>query len=159
MRRSETHRVRIQTLDTPSRAGRKPDPVRVAAELCGALHYFTRKLCKHGHVEDGMTMRCTRTGSCVACYRAGQVRWKRQNIEAHRAHGRAYWQRREQQGISKHFRDELAAFYANCPEGMVVDHIDPLGGKLACGLHVPWNLQYLTPEANAKKGVWHPLAA
>lgn len=52
-------------------------------------------------------------------------------------------------------KDELLAVYANCPKGMEVDHVIPLkgliDGRRVCGLHVPWNLQYLTPRANRVK--------
>ena len=52
-------------------------------------------------------------------------------------------------------REALLAIYGNCPNGMEVDHVIPLkgliDGRRVCGLHVPWNLQYLTPAQNRRK--------
>ena len=47
---------------------------------------------------------------------------------------------------------KIEQFYKNRPDGMTVDHIYPLKGRLVSGLHVLENLQYLTHSENAKKG-------
>ena len=46
---------------------------------------------------------------------------------------------------------DILDFYKRCPEGFVVDHIIPITNKNVCGLHVPWNFQYLTWTNNSKK--------
>lgn len=53
-------------------------------------------------------------------------------------------------------KEAIKRFYAACPEGLVVDHIVPLQGKNVSGLHVHYNLQYLTPLQNFRKNNHYP---
>ena len=47
--------------------------------------------------------------------------------------------------------DAITEIYKNCPVGKEVDHDHALNGKNFSGLHIPENLQYLTPSENRSK--------
>lgn len=48
-------------------------------------------------------------------------------------------------------KKKLKEIYINCPEGYDVDHIIPINNKNICGLHIPYNLQYLPRKINQQK--------
>ena len=64
---------------------------------------------------------------------------------AHRGKATPKWLTNDQQ-------QQMMEMYANRLEGFHIDHIIPLKGKDVCGLHVPWNLQYLPATENLRKG-------
>jgi len=47
--------------------------------------------------------------------------------------------------------DAITEIYKNCPVGKEVDHDYALKGENFSGLHIPENLQYLTPSENRSK--------
>lgn len=59
--------------------------------------------------------------------------------------------RRDKYKFCSLYSKELKNFYKNVPYNMVVDHIIPITNNNVSGLHVPWNLQYLTRVENSKK--------
>lgn len=146
------------------------------AKAQGLKHYFTGKPCKYGHIDIRYV-----TGGCATCQREHTqksyakyskkknqeaLEWKRNNRDKARQLQRDYYARnankvRAGQSYARAKRmlripiwselDGIAVFYANCPEGLQVDHIIPLQGELVSGLHVLNNLQYLTESDNKAK--------
>lgn len=145
---------------------------RQEAIACGATKYDGKPCPKCG----GTLRRVSANGSCANCHnrrtQAKEVLGTRQ-YELKKARNRkwyaanAEWFKARNQvrkGLGGRFTGydtELRAFYAARPDGHHVDHIVPLKGidpvtkeHVVCGLHVPWNLQYLTGPENDSKWAW-----
>jgi len=82
---------------------------------------------------------------------------KKRILKYRRAHPEIYklallkQSKKRSKRIPKFGQKGIRKFYANCPRNKQVDHIIPLLGKKVSGLHVRWNLQYLSPSKNASK--------
>lgn len=77
-----------------------------------------------------------------------QKRWCKPNHSPKTKQNRII--RKQGQPISKFYASEIIDLYENKGDNQV-DHIIPLNHPDVCGLHVPWNLQYLDSDTNNRK--------
>ena len=77
--------------------------------------------------------------------------WRKNNLQYDAFRATLYRARKRNQCPSWANLNLIKEIYLNCPKGYHVDHIIPLKGLLASGLHIETNLQYLTPKENLSK--------
>jgi hypothetical protein len=142
---------------------------RAEVRLLGILYYQATTRCWRGHLSPRYTI----SAACIACARISSAK-----AEQRRKRRVAETEADQRKLLSKRMREillktkpylfrrrerieratpkwvdraELKRIYDACPPGYEVDHIYPIAGKNASGLHVPWNLQYLPREENMRK--------
>ncbi len=132
----------------------------------GLKWYFTGRACGRGHLNERHVNDC----ACSGCYSHNGYRKPafdpakvpRKTYPYHQnmspgSRRRAIANRLGRPNLKLTNTDSLILdeFYKNCPSGKQVDHIVPLNGQNVRGFDVPWNLQYLNPKDNNKKGNRH----
>jgi hypothetical protein len=80
-----------------------------------------------------------------------QRKWRKSNLGYDAFRSSVYRSRKLMQCPSWANLEAIKEFYENCPKGHHVDHIIPLKGTHASGLHVETNLQYLVAKDNLSK--------
>ena len=77
--------------------------------------------------------------------------WRKNNLRYDAFRAATYRATKKQRTPSWVNLDKIKQIYLDCPEGYHVDHIVPLRGTAASGLHVETNLQYLPAKENLSK--------
>ena len=122
------------------------------------------QFCPKGHDKDIVGR--TKNGSCQLCYNEYHIKYNKEHKEEITVKHNEYIAKhpemvrviRIKHETSRNLRivawtdwDKIKEFYLTQPGGMTEDHIIPLQGNEITGLHVSWNLQWLTPTKNSSK--------
>ena len=78
-------------------------------------------------------------------------RWRKNNLQYDAFRAATYRATKKRCTPSWADLNKIKQFYLNCPSGFHVDHIIPLRGTHASGLHIETNLQYLPAKENLSK--------
>ena len=130
---------------------RKGQPKSEAAKEAGRRYYKNNK-------ELVKARALARPPEVIREYRQ---KWQKNNTEK-RNLGNAVYKRRHRcatpRWLTEEQRNQIKQVYFQARTmteltgtKYVVDHIVPIRGKNVCGLHVPWNLEVMTHEANCRK--------
>lgn len=123
------------------------DKLKFANDLC-SLH--NRRLQRHG---DPLYVnpKCNRDGGYKVRHKGYLRNWKKENPENVKTSNTKRKSKIKPIQLNALDTQRLINMYKNCPVGYQVDHILPLTHKNISGLHVPWNMQYLTKPENLRK--------
>ena len=77
--------------------------------------------------------------------------WRKNNLQYDAYRSATYRAIKNQRTPSWADLDKIKSIYLSCPDEYHVDHIIPLRGTHASGLHIEYNLQYLPAKENLSK--------
>jgi hypothetical protein len=137
---------------------------KMKERLNRAQNVIKRQFCINGH--DISTVGRTKHGDCRECVRirhreytkkhkekirVSNNRWAKNNPDKIQTYRIKCQTNRSLRIVAWTDWDNILEFERNKPKGMTTDHYIPLQGELVSGLHVSWNLQYLTTPQNSSK--------
>lgn len=145
--------------------------LKIEKQKCGnKLGIPLKQFCKYGH--DISIVGRDKWGACITCIK---IYWQKnkERIKELRKNSsiklKRYWKQYKnpnpekkkiatakrratlKKSAVKWGQEEIIDFYKNIPKNMTVDHIIPLSHNKIRGLHVIWNLQYLSLSKNCSK--------
>jgi hypothetical protein len=82
---------------------------------------------------------------------ASSRNWRKNNLQYDAFRAATYRASKKKRTPSWANLDKIKQIYLECPSGYHVDHIIPLRGINASGLHIETNLQYLPAKENLSK--------
>ncbi len=125
---------------------RKSQTLKEIARIKGN-HKFNGKVCKR----YGSFSRYVVDVRCVQFATLKNKWWQQQNKKQRCFNQMLREAKKLKATLSWANLEAIKEIYLNCLDNYTVDHIVPLQGKNVCGLHVEYNLQYLTSIENSRK--------
>lgn len=116
----------------------------------GMCSMHNRRNKRHGDL-NFINPKCNRDGKYLERKYQKVKEWKEKNWNYYKNYLAVRKNRLKQATPKWSDLFKIEEFYNKRPKGYHVDHIIPLNGKNVCGLHVVWNLQYLSKAENLKK--------
>jgi hypothetical protein len=112
--------------------------------------------CNKEWVSNRRSKRCSKSCGSAIWKKANPLKYKASNMKSRLSKGsklRKAASKRKIKGAKPKWLKwiSIIEFYEKCPKGYQVDHIIPINHPDVCGLHVPWNMQYLKVRENGLK--------